>query len=169
MNAPAKRILVVDDDELVGKAVASICSKLGYQATVVGTAADARTALGRGGWDGYVLDYSLPDGDGIELTGEIRSRGDPAPVIFITGFATPEMVLESQELGVLDVLAKPFKAVDLQRLLDRHIPLTGQTSAQPVATDRPAARDLSGMGRIVAVAFLVLLGLAVSAAVLFCL
>lgn len=166
MNPVPKNILIVEDDELVGKAIGSICGKLGYHVTVKASLTEARSALAQGRWDGYILDYSLPDGDGIELSHEIRARGDSAPIIFITGYATPEMVLESQDLGVVEVLAKPFKSADLHRVLNQYVPLT---PTQPLPTD-PVKKAPLVEGNLwfrrAMIAALILLGLAFSIAIL---
>ncbi|GAB4250786.1 MAG: hypothetical protein OHK005_17870 [Candidatus Methylacidiphilales bacterium] len=167
MSPISKKILLVEDDELVGKAIASMCSKLGYHVAVKSSVAEARSALTEGSWDGYILDYNLPDGDGIELTNEIRARGDQAPVIFITGYATPEMALESQELGVVEVLAKPFKAADIHRALNLYLPLTSTQNIPTVQANQPTEQDGSGWARGMVVALLILLGLAISAAILY--
>lgn len=158
------KILIVDDDELVGKALAMICTRLGYDIEVAASANEALQAFQRGPWAGYLLDYKLPDGNGIDLARALRERGLHEPVIFITGYATPDLALEIQDLGVRDMLSKPFKTEDLKNLLDRHIPLSPPAPAPAGQTSR--ANTPHTVRRVTALAFLIGVGLILTALLL---
>lgn len=56
----------------------------GFTADTVGTLTDARAALEGGGFAGMVLDIMLPDGSGLDLLAELRSRGSRIPVLLLT-------------------------------------------------------------------------------------
>jgi FixJ family two-component response regulator len=57
--------------------------------------------------DCFVIDYKMPDINGIDLVGHLRDRGITAPVILITGYPDGKIAVRAAEVGVRHVLLKP--------------------------------------------------------------
>lgn len=72
----------------------------------VGTVAEAQRCMSRRRYDLYVLDYMLPDGDGLGLLRQIRSAGEPAPTLFVTTAASAKIAVEAMKLGADDYIVK---------------------------------------------------------------
>lgn len=107
------KILVVDDDRELGKALQSYFSLQGYVIEVTDSGEDALQLLGGFQYDVIVLDFHLPGITGQEVCRTYRSTGGQTPIIFLTGkgdVATLESVLDS---GADDYLTKPFNVREL--------------------------------------------------------
>jgi two-component system nitrogen regulation response regulator NtrX len=111
-------ILIVDDEADIRESLEAILREEDYAITSAGTVAEARTLLRDTDFQAVLLDIWLPDGDGLDLLGEIRDgqlRGDaasprpPAPeVIMISGHGTIEAAVRATKLGAYDFLEKPL-------------------------------------------------------------
>ncbi|MEM2979194.1 MAG: response regulator [Methanomassiliicoccales archaeon] len=101
------RILMVDDNS----EHISLCEEfLPKDQFVMDKALDAAEALrkiGRKTYDLIVLDYSLPDMNGIELLKKVKPLVN-APVIFTTAYDDPKLSFEARRLGVKDYVVKTF-------------------------------------------------------------
>jgi len=108
----ATRILVVDDEESI---VDFVCMGLKYEGFEVESADSGITALER--FRSFaphllILDWMLPDRDGIEVCRELRAVSD-VPIIMLTARGELEDKVEGLESGADDYLAKPFKFKEL--------------------------------------------------------
>ncbi|MFN8618929.1 MAG: response regulator transcription factor [Dehalococcoidia bacterium] len=107
------RILVVDDDPAILKAVNKGLSGAGFDVTGVSTARDVLREYQRVRPDVVVLDLVLPDGDGISVCAEIRKLG-ATPVIVLSAIGDDERKVEALNTGADDYLVKPFSMAELQ-------------------------------------------------------
>ena len=98
-------ILLVDDDEVDREMVRKSLRSITAQWTEVATAAQALQALERRR-DLVLLDYKLPDMDGLELIGKIKDKAPDTPIILITGFGSEDLVMAAVGSGVLDYVPK---------------------------------------------------------------
>ncbi len=78
----------------------------GWALDVVATIAEARRQIGARHYDLFVLDYRLPDGDGIQLLREIRSGGLDTPTLFVTTAASAKLAVEAMKLDADDYIVK---------------------------------------------------------------
>ena len=104
----AKRILIVDDEENIGRSLRLVLEREGYAVSVAQTAEAFRARVGVGREDAYLVDVRLPDGSGIDLLRWLRSEDDPAPVIMISGHGTIADAVEATRAGAFDFLEKPL-------------------------------------------------------------
>ena len=104
----SRRILVVDDEENIGRSLRMILEREGYQVNAVGSAADMRAFPDRSRIDLFLLDVRLPDANGIELLRELYANEITAPVIMISGHATIAHAVEATRAGAFDFLEKPL-------------------------------------------------------------
>jgi DNA-binding response OmpR family regulator len=107
------RILVVEDDQLVGDAVRRALTLAGYAADQVSTAERAKAALHAEGFDLAIVDIGLPGQDGLALVRDLRRRGRNLPVLMLTARdGLPDRV-SALDLGADDYLTKPFHVAEL--------------------------------------------------------
>jgi two-component system nitrogen regulation response regulator NtrX len=104
----ARRILVVDDEENIGRSLRMILEREGYQVNAVGSAAEMRAFPDRTRIDLFLMDVRLPDAGGIDLLRELQAAEITAPVIMISGHATIADAVEATRAGAFDFLEKPL-------------------------------------------------------------
>jgi two-component system, NtrC family, nitrogen regulation response regulator NtrX len=102
----AKRVLIVDDEQNIGRSLRMILEREGYAVTACQSVGEF-DAL-RAPADAYLLDVRLPDGSGLDLLRSIRQADDRAPVIMISGHATIADAVEATRAGAFDFLEKPL-------------------------------------------------------------
>src|SRR5271167_3068078 len=105
---PTRRILVVDDEENIGRSLRMILEREGYQVNAVGSAAGMRAFPERARIDLFLMDVRLPDASGIDLLRELQAAEVTAPVIMISGHATIADAVEATRAGAFDFLEKPL-------------------------------------------------------------
>jgi DNA-binding NarL/FixJ family response regulator len=79
------RVLVVEDDRLLGQVIAGALHTAGLASTVASTLEQARSLLTAQSWCGFVVDIGLPDGSGVELVAPIRRLHLELPILVMTG------------------------------------------------------------------------------------
>lgn len=107
------RLLIVEDDRLLGRALATGLREAGYEAVHVATGAEARAHVDRLPPDLVVLDLSLPDQDGLTLLDGLQAAGRKIPVIITTARGLLAHRLEGLQRGADDYLVKPFALTEL--------------------------------------------------------
>jgi DNA-binding response OmpR family regulator len=108
------RVLLVEDDRRVAGTLGTALRRRGYDVDPVTTAADALAATPA---DLVLLDLGLPDGDGIDVCRELRSRGDMA-IIALTGRGEERNRVAGLRSGADDYVVKPFGMAELQARID---------------------------------------------------
>jgi two-component system nitrogen regulation response regulator NtrX len=103
-----KRVLIVDDEENIGRSLRLILEREGYHVLVCRSFKDFRTHPEANRAEAYLLDVRLPDGNGIDLLRGIRAAGSTAPVVMISGHGTISDAVEATRAGAFDFLEKPL-------------------------------------------------------------
>jgi PAS domain S-box-containing protein len=116
------RILVVDDDAVDRVAVRRglKASGLLHAITEVENGAAARAALEQASFDCVLLDYHLPDADGIDVLRTLRAAGGRVPVIVLTGQGDEQLAVEIMKAGATDYIAKSRFSPDRLESSIRH-------------------------------------------------
>jgi CheY-like chemotaxis protein len=106
----AKRILVVDDDEMVLMALEELLKPEGYEVQTVSSGTEALQKLEEGGYDLLMLDVIMPEMDGYELCKRIREKEKykETPVVFLTAKSRDEDRARGLEAGANLYLSKPI-------------------------------------------------------------
>ena len=145
------RILVVEDDPLLGRGVQAGLEQAGFAADWVrdGVAADA--ALQAGEYAAVVLDLGLPRLEGLELLRRRRAQRDRTPVLILSARDALEDRVTGLDVGADDYMVKPFRveelAARLRALVRRaHGEAAPALSVAGVTLD-PGARSVSWQGR----------------------
>lgn len=101
------RVLLVEDDESLGRTLAERLERSGIGVTWAQTIATAESHLDAGNWDLAIVDVKLPDGSGLGLARRIK-KTTTIPVMFMTALNSAEHRLEGYEIGADEYLPKPF-------------------------------------------------------------
>ncbi|MBV9503889.1 MAG: sigma-54-dependent Fis family transcriptional regulator [Acidobacteriia bacterium] len=105
---PSRRILIVDDEENIGRSLRMILEREGYGVNVCRSVAEFQSHPDSQRADAYLLDMKLPDGNGIDVLRATRQTGAPAPAIMISGHGTIADAVEATRAGAFDFLEKPL-------------------------------------------------------------
>ena len=103
-----KRILIVDDEENIGRSLRMILEREGYAVSVCRSLAEFQASREGGRADVFLLDVRLPDGNGIEILKSLRQSDSRGPAIMISGHATIADAVEATRSGAFDFLEKPL-------------------------------------------------------------
>ena len=140
------RILLVEDDAMMGQAVKVALSQAGYVVDLIDNAEDAEAALDTTPYDLVVLDINLPGKSGLELVGGLRRRKKDIPVLALTARDTTKQKVEGLHGGVDDYLVKPF---DVDELLARLLALLRRSNGRPSPHIKNGAVTLDPSARMV--------------------
>lgn len=168
------RILLVEDDRMIGLAVQRGLTIDGYSIDWAENASDAELALATTHYDTVLLDLGLPDKSGLDVLAGLRRQGDQATVIILTARDAVSDRIAGLDGGADDYLVKPFDLDELsarmraiqRRRLGRAEPLLVQGKLEL----NPASRSCSWKGQSISLSareFSVLQTLAEQPAVVF--
>src|SRR5579863_1887080 len=104
----SKRVLIVDDEENIGRSLRMILEREGYGVNVCRSVAEFGRHPDAQRADAYLFDMKLPDGNGIDLLKVVKQNGSPAPAIMISGHGTIADAVEATRAGAFDFLEKPL-------------------------------------------------------------
>jgi two-component system, OmpR family, response regulator len=107
------RILVVDDEPAIVDAVATALRYEGFEVEEAATGHDALVAAATSEPDLIVLDWMLPDLDGIEVGRRLRERGFKTAILFLTAKGGVENKVEALRAGGDDYVTKPFSLAEI--------------------------------------------------------
>jgi two-component system response regulator QseB len=110
------RLLLVEDDELVGAGIRDTLERARYAVEWVRNGTHALSALEHDGFDAVILDLGLPGMDGLEVLRRARSGGNKCPVLVLSARDAAAQRVEGLDAGADDYLTKPF---DVDELLAR--------------------------------------------------
>lgn len=108
-----KKVLIVEDDNLLNKMLTYNLTAEGYEISSVLNYKAAVQKLKECEFDVALLDVNLPDGNGMDLCEEIRRRGQLTYIIFITANDRESDMLRGYEAGCADYVTKPFSVTVL--------------------------------------------------------
>jgi len=121
MSEPRYEILVLDDEEIVGKRLKTALEKSGYAVEVFKDSREAVVRIAEKEFDIVVTDIRMEEIDGMEVLEHVLKKSERTKVIIITGYATVEVAREALTRGAFDFIAKPFKPDDLREVISRAI------------------------------------------------
>ena len=104
----SKRIVIVDDEENIGRSLRLILEREGYGIAVCRSIREFRAHPDVERADAFLFDVRLPDGSGIDLLRSVRQNGNPAPAVMISGHGTIADAVEATRAGAFDFLEKPL-------------------------------------------------------------
>ena len=131
------KALVIDDDFNTCDSVTKMLAKVGMRSewTLSGKEAvlRARQSMELGdAFHAYIIDWRLPDMNGIEVTRQIRSLGDGTPIIILTAYDWSDIEVEARAAGVTAFCAKPLFMSDIRETLMTAIGQKQEETENPV-------------------------------------
>lgn len=120
-NLAALRVLVVDDERLMRWSIAETLKSRGHSVVEAGDGATALQALRESSppVDAVLLDYHLPDSNGLALLARIRAMAPESRVVMMTAAGAPDLAEHARRLGACDVMDKPFEMRQLEAAIAR--------------------------------------------------
>src|SRR5512136_1364594 len=112
-EAKPVRVLVVDDEPTLLRALEALLKKKGYEVVGLDSPITATQKLAAEDFDVALLDIKMPQLSGLELLNAVKHRRPEIEVIMMTGHATVETALQAVRSGAYDFLTKPFDDVEL--------------------------------------------------------
>ncbi|WP_313824421.1 quorum sensing response regulator transcription factor QseB [Leclercia sp.] len=112
------RILLVEDDKLIGDGIKIGLTKLGFSVDWFTEGETGRAALYSAPYDAVVLDLTLPGIDGLQILREWREQGRSEPVLILTARDALNQRVEGLRLGADDYLCKPFALIEVAARLE---------------------------------------------------
>lgn len=108
-----KKILLIDDDNLITKSLSALLNQQGYETTTASSGRQAIKKAKQEGFDLIVCDIRIPDLNGIEIIKQIRtylrhSNKKSIPEILISGYTDQDKIQEAKDLNVAEFLFKPL-------------------------------------------------------------
>jgi DNA-binding NtrC family response regulator len=150
------RVLLVEDEPIVRFGIRDFLESRGFGVQEAASLEQARASFQRERPDAIVVDYSLPDGNALDLLPEIQAVDSQLPVVVLTGHASIDLAVRAIKEGAENFLTKPVEllalAVVLERALENQRNRRRQAARQsrrsrdeadPFAGTSPAARDLA--------------------------
>lgn len=108
-------VFIVDDEEGVCSALASLLASEGIETRSFSTAGEFLDCEQWPGPSCLLLDVRLPDLDGLDVQTQLGKRGDDLPIIFMTGHGTIPMTVKAMRAGAAEFLTKPIEGESLLR------------------------------------------------------
>lgn len=113
------KILLVDDDITFLEVLSPLIEIDGHKVDTADNGLKALDLIEKEHYDLIISDLKMPISDGLTLLESIKDKDYPAKVIILTGFATVDKTIQAWRLGIYDFLTKPFKWVELKKLIQK--------------------------------------------------
>ncbi|GAB4344889.1 MAG: hypothetical protein Kow0099_24680 [Candidatus Abyssubacteria bacterium] len=116
---PQLKLLLLDDEPIVGKRLKPALRKLGCEVEAFEDPSEALKRIDEEEFDIVVTDIRMQGIDGLEVLRRVHEKSSRTKVIMITGYAMMETAREAMERGAFDFIAKPFEPDDLRAVVVR--------------------------------------------------
>ena len=116
-------ILVVDDEQLIRWSLSERLTAEGYAVVEAGTARDALQKFGPE-IDLVMLDYRLPDSDGLSVLKKMKGAQPDIPIILLTAFSSIETAVEAMKQGAYHYANKPFNLDEIAMVVQKALETT---------------------------------------------
>ena len=134
------RVLLIEDDPMIGEAIQGALKDVSYAADWVKDGQTALTTLGCQHYDLVLLDLGLPGKDGLEVLASIRAKDNPIPLLIITARDGLDDRLRGLDGGADDYVTKPFQMAELLARM-RAVSRRKGGSAAPVLSNGMVSLD----------------------------
>ncbi|MFO0842442.1 MAG: sigma-54 dependent transcriptional regulator [Gemmataceae bacterium] len=132
-NGDRIKVLVIDDDRNLAKAIEESLERVGCDCTVANSGTEGTRRLDEEDWDVVLTDLKMPDMDGLTVLRKAREAVPDAEVVMITGFGDVKTAVEAIKQGAANYLTKPVDIAELRAIVQK---------ASELARVRRANRDL---------------------------
>jgi two-component system KDP operon response regulator KdpE len=141
--ADTPRILVVDDEPQIVRALKVVLREAGFQVIAAETASQALDLAAVSQLDAAIVDLVLPDGDGIEVTRRLREWSE-MPILVLSAVGEEDQKVRALEAGADDYITKPFGTRELVARLQAALRRTAPAEEEPKIVVEGLEIDLAG-------------------------
>jgi len=113
-----QKVLIVDDDISFGMMVQGYLKKHDMEATLSGSLSKSRMLIDRNPFDMVLIDYRLPDGNGLDLLGYVKQKYPFMPVVMITAYSDIRVAVRAIKEGAYEYITKPVNARELLHVIE---------------------------------------------------
>lgn len=138
LNTAPKKVLVVDDDPVVGKSFDRVLSGKGYAVITADNGQEALDKLAREDYDAVFTDIRMPGMSGIEVAEHIKALRPWLPVVIVTGYGSDENQAKARAAGVNSFLHKPLSPEMIEASAREAVSRIVQSTPAPVVAAAPA-------------------------------
>ncbi|MEH0154979.1 sigma-54 dependent transcriptional regulator [Limibacter armeniacum] len=135
-NTNTRSILIIDDDINICQLMERFLQKKGFQTAAYSSGIEAQKALIHARYDLAMIDFRLPDGDGLELLRNLRKIQEDLKCIIMTGFSDVKLAVQSIKQGANDYVSKPIYPDEILASINSAL-----TSAKNVETESPLHKN----------------------------
>ncbi len=121
MNDVARRILIIEDEAVIRKAIRMACEKEGYEVVEAENGSEGLYLSESSRPDLILLDVMLPDISGFDVCREVRKSGSAVPIIILSAKTDEIDIVVGLEIGTDDYITKPFRARELLARIAAHL------------------------------------------------
>jgi len=114
-----KKILIIDDESIIGISCKRILEAENYEAFYYQDSREGLAEALTGNYDLIILDLLMPGIVGMDVLRQVRLEGIPSEVIIITGYGTVKTAVEAIQLGAADYVCKPFMPEELKIIVQK--------------------------------------------------
>jgi two-component system, OmpR family, KDP operon response regulator KdpE len=142
VSTPRRRVLVVDDEPQILRALRVVLRDAGFEAVPASTAREALDLAAVHLPDAAIIDLVLPDGDGIDVTRTLR-EWTTAPIIVLSAIGEEDEKVRALEAGADDYVTKPFGPRELVARLQAALRRAAKEPGEPVLRAEGLELDLA--------------------------
>jgi len=121
MSDVLRRILIIEDEAVIRKAIRMACEKEGYEVVEAENGVEGMRLAETAKPDLLLLDLMLPDVSGFDVCREIRKSGSGVPIIILSAKTEEIDIVVGLEIGADDYITKPFRARELLARIAAHL------------------------------------------------
>lgn len=148
-----KRVLVVDDDQVVGKSFERVLSDKGYHVDTAMSGREAFEKYAGADFDMVFTDLRMPGQDGLEVAKRIKEMNPWLPIVVVTGYGTQEAEERARAIGVQEFLHKPLTPTVIEEVAARMMRTKATAKAQEPAVVAEAAAKKTSVARNIVLFF----------------
>ena len=138
-----KRILVVDDDAVVGRSFERVLTNKGYRVDTALSGREAFEKYAGGDFDMVFTDLRMPGQDGLEVARRIKEMNPWLPIVVVTGYGTQAAEESAKAIGVAEFLQKPLTPSIIEEVAARIMGRKAEAVAAESAAAAPAVKQES--------------------------
>ncbi|SIS40380.1 response regulator [Salimicrobium flavidum] len=136
-------ILIIDNDESLRYMLTEFCNHAGWESDTAINGREGVEKFRHGEFDVILVDYHMPEMDGLQTVKEIRKQNQQIPILVLTVDERQEVADRFLEEGATDFALKPVKAPDLISRVQLHVQLANMRSAHEESEEVYTAKGIS--------------------------
>ena len=144
-----RKVLVVDDDPVVGKSFDRVLSGKGYAVITAENGDEALRKLNEEDYDVVYTDIRMPGMDGLEVAEQVKARKPWTPVVIITGYGTEAAETRAKAAGVSNFLHKPLSPEMIEGSAQKALAPAAKAEAAPLPAAETPQAEAAGVGTAV--------------------